>query len=168
MVIPTKSQHIYLWSEATFIFGTENVSSQKNVGIDPNTFEVLNGHPNKIPTDDILGGVVQNCHFCQTVPFRVLVGNTRVYSRYYLPVQRFGPPWFSIREHRVTLTLTCIVYIVYSMMLVYFIMLVYFMILVYFAMLVYSRILVYSRMTPTLPIPRSALSVLSWVTFYPI
>ena len=61
MVIPTKSQHIYLWSEATFIFGTENVSSQKNVGIDPNTFEVLNGHPNKIPTDKILGGVVQNC-----------------------------------------------------------------------------------------------------------
>ena len=32
------------------------------VGIDPNTFEVLNGHPNKIPTDKILGGVVQNCH----------------------------------------------------------------------------------------------------------
>ena len=31
------------------------------VGIDPNTFEVLNGHPNKIPTDKILGGVVQNC-----------------------------------------------------------------------------------------------------------
>ena len=24
------------------------------VGIDPNTFEVLNGHPNKIPTDKIL------------------------------------------------------------------------------------------------------------------
>ena len=33
------------------------------VGMDPNTFEVLNGHPNKIPTDKILGGVVQNCHF---------------------------------------------------------------------------------------------------------
>ena len=32
------------------------------VGIDPNTFEVLNGHPTKIPTDEILGGVVQNCH----------------------------------------------------------------------------------------------------------
>ena len=31
------------------------------VGIDPNTFEVLNGHPTKIPTDEILGGVVQNC-----------------------------------------------------------------------------------------------------------
>ena len=31
------------------------------VGIDPNTFEVLNGHPNEIPTDKILGGVVQNC-----------------------------------------------------------------------------------------------------------
>ena len=31
------------------------------VGMDPNTFEVLNGHPNKIPTDKILGGVVQNC-----------------------------------------------------------------------------------------------------------
>ena len=31
------------------------------VGIDPNTFEVLNGHPNKIPTDKILGVVVQNC-----------------------------------------------------------------------------------------------------------
>ena len=31
------------------------------VGIDPNTFEVLNGHPTKIPTDRILGGVVQNC-----------------------------------------------------------------------------------------------------------
>ena len=31
------------------------------VGIDPNTFEVLNGHPNKIPTDKIVGGVVQNC-----------------------------------------------------------------------------------------------------------
>ena len=61
MVIPTKSQHIYLWSEATFIFGTENVSSQQNVGIDPNTFEVLNGHSNKIPTDKILEGVVQNC-----------------------------------------------------------------------------------------------------------
>ena len=30
------------------------------VGIDPNTFEVLNGHPTKIPTDEILGGVVQN------------------------------------------------------------------------------------------------------------
>ena len=30
------------------------------VGIDPNTFEVLNGHPNKIPTDKIFGGVVQN------------------------------------------------------------------------------------------------------------
>ena len=36
-------------------FGTDTV------GIDPNTFEVLNGHPNKIPTDKILGGVVQNC-----------------------------------------------------------------------------------------------------------
>ena len=36
-------------------FGTETV------GIDPNTFEVFNGHPNKIPTDEILGGVVQNC-----------------------------------------------------------------------------------------------------------
>ena len=64
MVIPTKSQHIYLWSEATFIFGTENVSSQQNVGIDPNTFEVLNGHSNKIPTDKILEGVVQNCRKC--------------------------------------------------------------------------------------------------------
>ena len=31
------------------------------VGIDPNTFEVLNGHPTKIPTDRILGDVVQNC-----------------------------------------------------------------------------------------------------------
>ena len=31
------------------------------VGMDPNTFEVLNGHPNKIPTYKILGGVVQNC-----------------------------------------------------------------------------------------------------------
>ena len=31
------------------------------VGMDPNTFEVLNGHPNKIPTDKILGVVVQNC-----------------------------------------------------------------------------------------------------------
>ena len=31
------------------------------VGMDPNKFEVLNGHPNKIPTDKILGGVVQNC-----------------------------------------------------------------------------------------------------------
>ena len=30
MVIPTKSQHIYLWSEATFVFGTENKWSQKN------------------------------------------------------------------------------------------------------------------------------------------
>ena len=30
------------------------------VGIDPNTFEVLNGHPTKIPTDRILGDVVQN------------------------------------------------------------------------------------------------------------
>ena len=31
------------------------------VGMDPNTFEVLNGHPTKIPTGEILGGVVQNC-----------------------------------------------------------------------------------------------------------
>ena len=30
------------------------------VGIVPNTFEVLIGHPNKIPTDKLLGGVVQN------------------------------------------------------------------------------------------------------------
>ena len=56
-----------------FVFGTENEASQTNsegwfgfgmatVGIDPNTFEVLNGHPTKIPTDEILGGVVQNCH----------------------------------------------------------------------------------------------------------
>ena len=30
------------------------------VGIDPNTFEVLIGHPTKIPTDRILGDVVQN------------------------------------------------------------------------------------------------------------
>ena len=35
------------------------------VGIDPNTFEVFNGHPNKIPTDKILGGVVQNCHYSE-------------------------------------------------------------------------------------------------------
>ena len=34
------------------------------VGIDPNTFEVLNGHPTKIPTDRILGDVVQNCPQC--------------------------------------------------------------------------------------------------------
>ena len=31
------------------------------VGIDPNTFEVFNDHPTKIPTDIILGDVVQNC-----------------------------------------------------------------------------------------------------------
>ena len=55
-----------------FVFGTENEASQTNsegwfgfgmatVGIDPNTFEVLIGHPTKIPTDRILGDVVQNC-----------------------------------------------------------------------------------------------------------
>ena len=38
------------------------------VGIDPNTFEVLNGHPNKIPTDKILGGVVQNCQMVKIGP----------------------------------------------------------------------------------------------------
>ena len=41
------------------------------VGIDPNTFEVLNGHPNKIPTDQILGGVVQNCPSCPLVHWQV-------------------------------------------------------------------------------------------------
>ena len=30
MVIPTKSQHIYLWNEATFVFGTENEIGPKN------------------------------------------------------------------------------------------------------------------------------------------
>ena len=40
------------------------------VGIDPNTFEVLNGHPNKIPTDKILGGVVQNC---RNVPIKLAI-----------------------------------------------------------------------------------------------
>ena len=38
------------------------------VGMDPNTFEVLNGHPNKIPTDKILGGVVQNCPYLANQP----------------------------------------------------------------------------------------------------
>ena len=28
------------------------------VGIHPNDFGVLNGHPNKIPTNEMLGGVV--------------------------------------------------------------------------------------------------------------
>ena len=36
-------------------FGTETV------GIHPNEFGVLNGHPNKIPTNEMLGDVVQNC-----------------------------------------------------------------------------------------------------------
>ena len=45
------------------------------VGIDPNTFEVLNGHPNKIPTDKILGGVVQNCQTMKK-PASMLAKNT--------------------------------------------------------------------------------------------
>ena len=31
------------------------------VGIHPNDFWVLNGHPNKIPTNEMLGDVVNNC-----------------------------------------------------------------------------------------------------------
>ena len=38
-------------------FGTETV------GIHPNEFGVLNGHPNKIPTNEMLGDVVQNCRY---------------------------------------------------------------------------------------------------------
>ena len=30
----------------------------ETVGIHPNDFGVLNGHPNKIPTNEMLGGVV--------------------------------------------------------------------------------------------------------------
>ena len=38
------------------------------VGIDPNTFEVLNGHPTKIPTYKILGGVIQNTPIAPIAP----------------------------------------------------------------------------------------------------
>ena len=31
------------------------------VGIDPTSITILNGHPTKIPPDQILGGVVKNC-----------------------------------------------------------------------------------------------------------
>ena len=31
------------------------------VGIHPNDFGFLNGHPNKIPTNEMLGDVVKNC-----------------------------------------------------------------------------------------------------------
>ena len=40
---------------------TKVVKIAKNVGIHPNKFGVLNGHPNKIPTSEMLGDVVQNC-----------------------------------------------------------------------------------------------------------
>ena len=33
----------------------------ETVGIHPNDFRVLNGHPNKIPTNEVLGDVVKNC-----------------------------------------------------------------------------------------------------------
>ena len=33
----------------------------ETVGIHPNDFGVLNGHPNKIPTNEMLGDVVKNC-----------------------------------------------------------------------------------------------------------
>ena len=33
----------------------------ETVGIHPNEFGVLNGHPNKIPTNEMLGDVVKNC-----------------------------------------------------------------------------------------------------------
>ena len=36
-------------------------SGTETVGINPNEFGVLNGHPNKIPTNEMLGDVVQNC-----------------------------------------------------------------------------------------------------------
>ena len=73
MVIPTKSQHIN-FEVNVHLFLVQKMKRVKQiarggwsgfgmvtVGIDPNTFEVLNGHPTKIPTDRILGGVVQNC-----------------------------------------------------------------------------------------------------------
>ena len=44
------------------------LGSIPTVGNDPDTFEVLNGHPNKIPTDKILGGVVQNCQMVKIGP----------------------------------------------------------------------------------------------------
>ena len=37
----------------------------ETVGIHPNEFGILNAHPNKIPTHEILGDVVQNCHVWQ-------------------------------------------------------------------------------------------------------
>ena len=39
------------------------------VGIHPNDFWVLNGHPNKIPTNEMLGDVVNNC---QLITFALL------------------------------------------------------------------------------------------------
>ena len=52
----------------SFLFGTELGKFQINpgwsgfgmetVGIHPNDFGVLNGHPNKIPTNEMSGGVV--------------------------------------------------------------------------------------------------------------
>ena len=56
-----------------FLFGIEIVLCPKNleggwsgfgmvtVGIHPNNFGVWNGHPNKIPTNELLGDVVNNC-----------------------------------------------------------------------------------------------------------
>ena len=76
IVIPTKSQHLFTFLiiigklSKQFHFGIEITVSQKNleggwsgfgmatVGIHPNDFWVLNGHPNKIPTNEMLGDVV--------------------------------------------------------------------------------------------------------------
>ena len=41
----------------------------ETVGIHPNEHGVLNGHPNKIPTSEMLGDVVQNCPLVVSHPW---------------------------------------------------------------------------------------------------
>ena len=43
------------------IMGGWSGFGMETVGIHPNDFGVLNGHPNKIPTNEMSGDVVQNC-----------------------------------------------------------------------------------------------------------
>ena len=51
------------------------------VGIHPNEFGVLNGHPNKIPTNEMLGDVVQNCRTDASLKLRPTHSLTRVNCR---------------------------------------------------------------------------------------
>ena len=67
------------------------------VGIDPNTFEVLIGHPTKIPTDRILGDVVQNCRIIGHLALPPIIFHCHRQMFIYLRTWYWRTYWRDIR-----------------------------------------------------------------------